>query len=100
VAQSKTDTILAKLEEIRAEQHQTAVEVRDLVVHVKGNGGKGLHQRMNKAEEWIAERPAKCPLDVVELDRSQRRRIAIVGIILAAITIGVNVILQLIGKVP
>ena len=94
--QSKADAILAKLDERKDAQHATAATVNELNVHIKGNGGKGLHQRMNETEawreEWVKVHPLKCPLDTKELSRRQARILAIWGAVVATVAFLSNLI--------
>lgn len=88
---SDTDRILNKLDEVKDTVGHLRSEVGELNIHVKGNGGLGLQQRVTNAEDWIkhweSTRPRVCPLDTEEIDRKSRRRIAIIGVALAAVTI-------------
>jgi len=88
---SKTDVILEKLDQLQKEQHDTAMQVQDLVLHIKGNGGKGLHQRMDAAEKWQDDHPAVCPLSAEELHKRRMREIALYGVIVAVISLAVNI---------
>lgn len=90
MAPTKTDAILQKLSDLQSEQHATTLQVSDLVIHVKGNGGKGLHQRMNDLEEWREERPQVCPLSREETHKRHTREIALYGVIVAAVSLAVN----------
>jgi len=84
MALTKTDAILGKLDELQR-------QVGELVVHVKGNGGKGLHQRMDAAETWQDAHPAVCPLSRGELHKRRMREMALYGVIVAAVSLVVNI---------
>jgi len=90
-SKSKTDVILEKLDQLQKEQHDTAMQVQDLVLHIKGNGGKGLHQRMDAAEKWQNEHPTVCPLSAEELHKRRMREIALYGLIVAIVSLAVNI---------
>ena len=90
--QSKDDVILAKLDLLVLAQHHTATAVADLNIHIKGNGGKGLHQRTNEVEAWVKTHPVVCPVDTKAMERRQKRFLAIWGSILGTVTLLANLI--------
>lgn len=87
-----------KLDTILVELGQLSTKVGELTIHIKGNGGKGLQQRMDDTERWIGDwekgRPRVCPLNTEELQKRQARQIAILGVVLAVFTLVVNVVLR------
>ena len=94
---SKTDKILEKLDKLQSEQHATAMQVQDLVLHIKGNGGKGLHQRMDEAEAWQGKHPAVCPVDPEVLHRKRMREIALIGVVVAIVAAIAGILPWLVG---
>ena len=98
MAQSKDDAILAKLDVLTIAQHHTAALVAEVNIHIKGNGGKGLHQRTNEVEAWIKTHPVACPVDTKAMERRQKWALAIFGAIMAVITLLINVLPPLFVK--
>jgi len=94
---SKTDTILEQLVQLRKEQHDTAMQVQDLVLHIKGNGGKGLHQRMDAAEKWQEEHPAVCPVDPEIMHRKRMWEIALIGLVVSIVAVVAGFVSRLVG---
>lgn len=85
------------LQQIREAQQGTDRKVDELVVHVKGNGGKGLQQRMDALEEWRELRPQTCPLSREEIHKRRALEMALYGVVIAVVTLAVNVIMGLWG---
>ena len=94
---SKTDAILEKLDTLQKEQHDTAMQVQDLVLHIKGNGGKGLHQRMDDVEKWQDEHPAVCPVDSEGLHRKRMWEIALIGLVVSIVAVVAGFVSRLVG---
>lgn len=79
----------------------TNTKVGQLEVHVKGNGGKGLIQRMNTSEEWqgkhenrnvswherhLKDHPA-APLSRKEILKRRGLEVAVIGIVITILQI-------------
>jgi len=94
---SKTDVILEKLDQLQREVKEIDGKVDGLNIHIKGNGGKGLHQRVDDLEKWKGGRPAMCPVDSEGMHRKRMWEIALIGLVVSIVAVVAGFVSRLVG---
>ena len=78
-----------KLDKARELALENAKKIEALFLSLKGNGGKGLYQRIDEIERWIKHHPKECEaahqLSRREIIARRALEAVIIGIIVGAI---------------